>query len=72
MRPATKIKLKRLEKGMSQVDFAKRLGISPTLVSFYESGKAIPPQKILFKMAEILGCSPEELAQKRSNEDDQR
>jgi len=59
-----------LEKGIPQTEFAKQLGITTTLASIYESGRAIPPRHILVKMAEILGCSPEELAQERSNEDD--
>ena len=61
MRPATRIKIKRLEKGISQVEFAKELGITPTLASIYESGRAIPPKDLLEKMAEILNCSPEDL-----------
>jgi len=70
MRPATRIKIKRLEKGISQVEFAKELGITPTLASIYESGRAIPPRKILVRMSEILGCTPEELSEEKGGEDD--
>ncbi len=61
MRKATKIKIKRLEKGLSQLELATELGITQTLMSIFESGRAIPPKDLLEKMAEILNCSPEDL-----------
>lgn len=70
MRKVTRIKIKRLEKGIPQTELAQKLGIGLNLMSYFESGRAIPPKDLLEKMAEILGCSPEELAQERSNEDD--
>lgn len=47
---------KKLGQGWSQDKLGSRLGVTGKQVSNYESGKLIPPQETLLKMAEIFGC----------------
>lgn len=48
----------RKEKGMTQVDLAKLIGISQSALSQYEADKRTPDSKTLIKMAEIFQCTP--------------
>jgi len=57
----TKIKIKRIERGITQWELAKMIGIHPTTMSLFETGKIKPSKETLEKIAKILGCSPEEL-----------
>ena len=59
-------KLKRilLEKKLTQAEFAKRLGVTPSAVSRYMVGKSLPSSKTLLKMANVLGLSVENLLEK--------
>lgn len=56
--------LKRLRKkaGLTQVELAMALGSKSTgLVSMWETGQRSPRSKYLPKIAEVLGCSIDEL-----------
>lgn len=44
----------RKNKGITQKDFADRLGISPTRLNYWEKDKRSPPVQMLNKIAEIL------------------
>lgn len=44
----------RLEMGMSQVEFAEKLGLSKQILSLYEAGKRSPKIAQVKKLAEIL------------------
>ena len=51
-----KVKLLRLEKGISQTDMAEAIGLSQTNLSNMESGRTAITIQNLFKMREVLGC----------------
>lgn len=51
----------REKKGLTQTDIANQLNITPAAVSKWENGSAKPRTEILFKLAQILEVSPEEL-----------
>ena len=42
---------------ITQEDLAERLGISRTLLSFYENGRAIANWELVKRMAEELNCT---------------
>ncbi len=50
----------RTEKGFSQNDIAKKLGISQPSYAQYESGKRKPKIETLFRISNALGMTPEE------------
>lgn len=52
---------RRRDAGYTQQRFADELGTSRSLISMYEIGQAWPPSSILPAMAELLGCSIDEL-----------
>ena len=47
--------------GMTQAELAKRLDVDQSAVSLWESGKTRPLRKLHKRLAEILGCTVEEL-----------
>ena len=51
----------RTEKGLSQVDIARELGVSRGFVSNIESGKRNPTLSTLTRLATALGVSTNEL-----------
>lgn len=51
----------RTKKGLTQLDVATALGVTPAAVSKWENGSAKPRVEILFKLAELLGVRTEEL-----------
>uniref|UniRef100_A0A7C4XVD9 NUDIX domain-containing protein n=1 Tax=candidate division WWE3 bacterium TaxID=2053526 RepID=A0A7C4XVD9_UNCKA len=55
------IRMARVQAGLSQKDFARKLGVSDKTISAYETGRAIPPTKALSKIASIAGLSLSEL-----------
>lgn len=54
---AEKIKLARKKMGLTQSDFAEKIGISEKHLSKIETGKNYPSLDNFFKMAEILNIS---------------
>ena len=56
-----KIKAYRKQCGMSQAELAKRVGVERSAVAKWESGKSLPQAAHLVKLAEIFGCSVDEL-----------
>lgn len=52
-----KIKALRLEKGMKQLELAKKAGISNTFLSDIEIGRTNPSLKTLEKIANALGTT---------------
>lgn len=54
---ATNIKTIRQMRGMSQEDLANVMGVTQEYISIYESGKRIPKEKTLQKIADGLGVS---------------
>ena len=57
----TRLKERRLQKGLRQTDVAAGVGCAPTSLTNYERGIIKPPLGVLSKLCEILGLSPLEL-----------
>lgn len=53
----TKLKMLRLEKGMTQGEIANELGISRGCLANYETGKRSPDGDMLKKLAQVLNVS---------------
>lgn len=58
---SSNIKILRERKGMTQIKFAKKVGVNSTQISKYEKGDGFPKMENVFKIAEILGVKPGEL-----------
>ena len=56
-----KIKEYRKKCGMSQAELANRVGVERSAVAKWESGKSRPQAARLVKLAEIFGCSVDEI-----------
>lgn len=52
----------RLERGITQVQLAKMLGITQPMLSAYETGRRSMPEDMLTKIAHSLGVSVDALA----------
>ena len=61
-----------LDKGMSQQDLAARIGKAKSSVSQYLSGKNVPKDDVKKKIAEVLGCTVEDLNQGEFNPNESR
>ena len=55
------LKKMREKNGMSQKDLAEELGVDQSAVCLWETGKTLPRAKLLPKIANILGCTTDEL-----------
>ncbi len=55
--PMMKLKLKRVEKGLTQGELAKKIGVSQNALSMCELGVSFPKKKTLDKLADALECS---------------
>lgn len=55
------IKAKRLGKGLSQKELAEKVGVGQSTVSMWESGSNLPETRILPTLAQVLGCTIDEL-----------
>ena len=58
---ATAIKKYRIIKNITAEKLAELTGLSRTLISNYESGKNLPTNKNLIKLAEVLEVEPKDL-----------
>ena len=58
-----KLKDLRLSAGLLQEDVAKKLDVDQTAVSNWERGKNMPCAKYRKKLAELYGCTVDELLQ---------
>lgn len=56
----------RLIAGITQMELAKRMGVSCVSVSQWETGKNLPKVGRLQKLADILGTSVEKLLEERA------
>lgn len=57
----TMLRRHRLAAGLDQGELARRLGVSNSAVSFWESGKCVPKAKMFPKLSRVLGIKPIEL-----------
>lgn len=58
-----KIKKLRLDKGLSQLEVANEVGVARSAIAQYERGTKIPNLLTGKAIAEVLGCSLDELAE---------
>ena len=56
-----KIKELRVERRMTQAEFAERLGVTKSSISSYENGSRLPSYDVLLKMARIFKVSTDVL-----------
>ena len=63
----TKLKQLRISHNYSQKEVAHKLGISPSIVSGYETGERTPSMEVLLSLSYLYKCSTEYLLGK-SNE----
>lgn len=56
-----RIKQLRSQRNISQIDLAKQIGVSKSVVSSYENNVHYPPYDVLLKMARLFGVSTDYL-----------
>lgn len=54
-------KAARINVGLTQSESAKAIGISKNTLSGYETGKTMPKLDVAIKMAELYGCTLDDL-----------
>lgn len=55
---------KRKEKGLTQMQLAETLSVSPAAVAMWETGERTPRIDKLLAMAKLFGCTVDELINK--------
>lgn len=55
------IQKRRMALGMTQAELASQLGVNPSSVAKWETEKAFPRSDMLPKIAQLLGCTIDEL-----------
>lgn len=67
----TGIQLKRLrrQKGLSQIEVAKKLNVSSTTICLWESGERNPSQNHIKKLCKMYGVSPADILAPKREED---
>ena len=58
---ASKLRGKRAEADISQTELADVLGVSATSVFRWEDGITVPSFRTVYDLAEVLGCTPNDL-----------
>lgn len=56
------IKERREELGMTQTELAKKVGLTPSMISKLESGAVSPSALTLMSLAQVLDCTMDRLA----------
>lgn len=64
---STKLKELRMSQNLSQADVAKKLEISPSIVSGYETGERTPSTENLLALSYLYKCSTDYLLGKSSD-----
>lgn len=52
-----RLKLLRLEEGLTQIELGKQFNLGKTAISLYENNERFPDKETLDKMADFFGCS---------------
>lgn len=60
------LRIRRLQLRMSQLDLAKKIGVTQTAIWQYENGEATPKLEIALRLAKVLGMTVEQLAGEES------
>jgi transcriptional regulator with XRE-family HTH domain len=55
------LRLRISEAGLNQIEFSKKLGVSPSFVSMVISGSRVFSYPMAINASEILGCEPKYL-----------
>ena len=55
------IEKRRIAAGMSQLQLSRLVGVQQNTISQYEKGKREPSLEVLIKLADIFGCTIDEL-----------
>ena len=63
-----KLKALRSKYGYSQKQVADKVGVSPSVVSAYETGERTPSTEVLFMLSNIYNCSVDYLLGKQTAE----
>lgn len=63
------IQIRRVAKGMTQEELARRSGLTRGALAMYESGASSPNAKLLPQLAEALGCTIDDLFSPEDPED---
>lgn len=58
-----KINVILIQRGLSQVEIAKRMGVHQPKVSEWLNGRRMPSSENFYKLAEVLNVEPLELAE---------
>ena len=59
--PMLRLKIKRIERGVTQKELADMVGVAKNTICAYEIGFRSPKKSTLEKIAQSLGCKTEEL-----------
>ncbi len=51
----------RARKGMTTIELGRQIGVSPSAITNWESGVRKPDINMLIRLAEVLGCTPNDL-----------
>lgn len=62
-----KLQTLRVKYGYSQKQVAEKLGVSPSIVSGYETGERTPSTEVLLSLSYLYNCSTDFLLGKQSN-----
>lgn len=63
-------KAARLRAGLTQEEFAEKIGKQQVTVSAWENGKAAPVANFLPKICEVLGCTLDDLFAEEEEDED--
>nr|DAO66773.1 MAG TPA: Helix-turn-helix XRE-family like protein [Caudoviricetes sp.] len=55
------VRTKRMDRNITQEELAQRLGVSQQAIAKWENGSSQPRTALLPKLADILGCTVDEL-----------
>lgn len=58
---ADRLKQLREEKGISQLELSKQIGVSPSSITMYEQGERVPRDYVKIKIAEFFGETVENI-----------
>lgn len=58
---ADKLKQLREEKGISQLELSKQIGVSPSSITMYEQGERVPRDYVKIKIADFFGETVENI-----------
>ena len=59
----------RMKAGLSQRAVAEKMNVSPAAVALWDTGKSKPRAALLPKLAELYGCTVDELLRQEQNQD---